>query len=149
MSSDTPACDSKNIFKFSFHQFDSSSYIWQNVDKLTIYIWKIGRMTNQFTKAVKVEGMCFDFDAWQNDKNKNNSAINFIWVSNTWQIKLSFQASASVEWRDALCTICITYSLLHAGFLRGLFFGPENEDNTFLQNIDWLWTEYVTLYPRK
>jgi hypothetical protein len=33
--------------------------------------------------------------------------------------------------------------LLHSGFLIGLFFDPEDGDDMFLRNIDWLSTDYM------
>jgi hypothetical protein len=36
----------------------------------------------------------------------------------------------------------------HAGFLLGLFFGPEDGSYMFLQNVIWLSTVYTALYPR-
>jgi hypothetical protein len=35
--------------------------------------------------------------------------------------------------------------LLHAGFLHGLFYDPEDEDN----NICWLSMEYKALFPKR
>jgi hypothetical protein len=39
--------------------------------------------------------------------------------------------------------------LLHAGFLLGLFFNPEDRCNTFLQNAVRLSMDYETSYPRR
>jgi hypothetical protein len=39
--------------------------------------------------------------------------------------------------------------LLHAGFLLGLLYSPEDEGNMFLQNIGWLSMDYMALYPRR
>jgi hypothetical protein len=33
--------------------------------------------------------------------------------------------------------------------LLGLFFDPEDGGNMFLQNVDWLLTDYTALYPRR
>jgi hypothetical protein len=38
---------------------------------------------------------------------------------------------------------------LHAGFLRVLFFDPEDVGEIFLQNVGWLSTDYTALYPRR
>jgi hypothetical protein len=39
--------------------------------------------------------------------------------------------------------------VLHAGFLLGLFFDPENRGDMFLRNVCWLSTDYMALYPRR
>jgi hypothetical protein len=39
--------------------------------------------------------------------------------------------------------------VLHAGFLLGLFFDPEDRGNVFLQNVCWFSTDYMALYPRR
>jgi hypothetical protein len=39
--------------------------------------------------------------------------------------------------------------LLHAGFLLGLLFDPENRDDMFLRNVGWLSTVYTALHPRR
>jgi hypothetical protein len=39
--------------------------------------------------------------------------------------------------------------LINAGFLFGLVFNPEYGGDTFLQNVRWLSTDYMPLYPRK
>jgi hypothetical protein len=41
------------------------------------------------------------------------------------------------------------YSLFHADFLFRPFIYPEDGGDIFLQNIDWLSTEYMVLYPRR
>jgi hypothetical protein len=38
---------------------------------------------------------------------------------------------------------------MHAGFLLGLFFGPENTSDKFLQNVGWLSANYTVLYPKR
>jgi hypothetical protein len=44
---------------------------------------------------------------------------------------------SSVFWDITLCSPLKEYAccLLHAGFLRGLFFDPEDGDYVFFQNI--------------
>jgi hypothetical protein len=37
----------------------------------------------------------------------------------------------------------------HVGFLLRLPFYPEDEDDIFLRNVSWHWTDYTALYPRK
>jgi hypothetical protein len=37
--------------------------------------------------------------------------------------------------------------LFHAGLLLGLLFCPEDEDGMLLQNVSWLSTDYMALYP--
>jgi hypothetical protein len=39
--------------------------------------------------------------------------------------------------------------LLHAGFLLGLFFEPEDGGAMFLRNLGWLSVDYTALYPRR
>jgi hypothetical protein len=39
--------------------------------------------------------------------------------------------------------------LLHAGFLLGPFFEPEDGSGIFLRNIDCFSTDYMALYSRK
>jgi hypothetical protein len=39
--------------------------------------------------------------------------------------------------------------LFHAGFLLGLFFGPEDEGDMFLRNVGQILTDYTALYPRR
>lgn len=39
--------------------------------------------------------------------------------------------------------------LLHADILLGLFFNPENGDDTFFWNVNWLSMDYTILYPRR
>jgi hypothetical protein len=41
------------------------------------------------------------------------------------------------------------YYLLHAGFLSGLLFDPEDGGDIFLRNVGWLSTDYMALYPRR
>jgi hypothetical protein len=38
---------------------------------------------------------------------------------------------------------------LHAGFLLGLFFDPEDGDDMFLRNFRRLSADYTALYPRR
>jgi hypothetical protein len=49
------------------------------------------------------------------------------------------------KFRQADCSAC---HLLHAGFLNGIVFDPEDGGNMFLRNVSWLWTDYTTLYAR-
>jgi hypothetical protein len=39
--------------------------------------------------------------------------------------------------------------LIHAGFLLGLFFDPEDGGDMFLLNIGSLSIDYTALYPRR
>jgi hypothetical protein len=39
--------------------------------------------------------------------------------------------------------------MLHAGFLLGLFFHPEDGGNLLLQNIGWLSVDYMELCPKR
>jgi hypothetical protein len=48
-----------------------------------------------------------------------------------------------VVWRKASSSFCY---LIHAGFLLGLIFAPEDGGYMFLRNISWLSTDYVALY---
>jgi hypothetical protein len=41
------------------------------------------------------------------------------------------------------------YYLLHAGFLRALFFDREDGGNMFLGNVSLFSTDYTALYPRR
>jgi hypothetical protein len=41
------------------------------------------------------------------------------------------------------------FYLLHAGFLLGIFFDPEDGCAMFLSNTDQLSTDYTVLYPRR
>jgi hypothetical protein len=46
---------------------------------------------------------------------------------------------------------CLTgrnFCLLHACFLLGLFFGPEDGGDMFLRNVDWFSTAYTALHSR-
>jgi hypothetical protein len=38
--------------------------------------------------------------------------------------------------------------LLHAGFVLGLFFDPE-DGGMFLGNVDWFSMDYKALYPKR
>lgn len=40
------------------------------------------------------------------------------------------------------------YSLLNARFLCSLFFNDEDGCDKFVQNVDWLLTDYMVVYPR-
>jgi hypothetical protein len=40
------------------------------------------------------------------------------------------------------------FYLLHANFLLGLFFDPEDQDYMFLRNVGWLSTDYKALEDR-
>jgi hypothetical protein len=44
---------------------------------------------------------------------------------------------------------CSAYYLFHSTFLLALFFNPEDGDDMFLQNVGWLSTAYMVLYPRR
>jgi hypothetical protein len=37
--------------------------------------------------------------------------------------------------------------MFHAGFLIGLFFDAENEEDMFFQNVDSLSKDYTALFP--
>jgi hypothetical protein len=39
--------------------------------------------------------------------------------------------------------------MLHAGFLLGLFFDPEDGSDMFLRKVGRLSTDYMTLYSRR
>jgi hypothetical protein len=39
--------------------------------------------------------------------------------------------------------------LLHTGFLRGLFFDPEDGGDMYLRNVGGISTGYAALYPRR
>jgi hypothetical protein len=39
--------------------------------------------------------------------------------------------------------------VLHAGFLLGLLFNPEDGGDMFLPDVGWLSTDYTALYPRR
>jgi hypothetical protein len=41
------------------------------------------------------------------------------------------------------------YCLLHAGFLLGLLFDPEDEGEMFLRKLGLFSTDYTALYPRR
>jgi hypothetical protein len=41
------------------------------------------------------------------------------------------------------------WCLLHADFLLGSLFNPENGGNVFLQNVSWLSRDYKALCPRR
>jgi hypothetical protein len=53
---------------------------------------------------------------------------------------LSSESSAKQYIGSACC-------LLHAGFLLGLFFDPEDGGNMFFQNVGRLSPDYTALYP--
>jgi hypothetical protein len=40
------------------------------------------------------------------------------------------------------------YCLLHAGFLLGILFNPEDGGDMFFRNVGWLSTDYIAIYPR-
>jgi hypothetical protein len=44
-----------------------------------------------------------------------------------------------------ICTFCY---LLHACFLLGLFFGPEDGGDIFFRNVNGLLMDYTALYSR-
>jgi hypothetical protein len=57
-----------------------------------------------------------------------------------------------VLWVITLCSLLkdiFACYLLHAGFLLGLFFDPEDGGRMFLQNIYQLSMHYKTFYPRR
>jgi hypothetical protein len=39
--------------------------------------------------------------------------------------------------------------MVQAGYLRGLFFGPEDGGDIFLRDVDRLQTDYNALYPKR
>jgi hypothetical protein len=39
--------------------------------------------------------------------------------------------------------------MLHAGFLPGLLFDPEDGGDMFVRNVSWLETDYTVLNPRR
>jgi hypothetical protein len=43
----------------------------------------------------------------------------------------------------------MTATCLHAGFLLGLFFHPEDEGDMFIRNVGWLSTDYTALCQRR
>jgi hypothetical protein len=44
---------------------------------------------------------------------------------------------------------CSACCLLHAAFLFGLLFNPEDGGDMLLQNASWIAPEYTTLHSRK
>jgi hypothetical protein len=40
------------------------------------------------------------------------------------------------------------YCLLHASFLLGILFNPEDGGDMFLRNVGWFSTDYIAIYPR-
>jgi hypothetical protein len=45
---------------------------------------------------------------------------------------------------DSLLATCV-----HAGFLLGLFFDPEDGSDMFLRNVGWLSTDCKAFFPQK
>jgi hypothetical protein len=41
------------------------------------------------------------------------------------------------------------YCLVHADFMHGLLFDPEDGDDIVLRSVGWLLLDYTALYPRR
>jgi hypothetical protein len=54
---------------------------------------------------------------------------------------IGFEVVRAVVMKSPAC------HLLHAGFLPGPFFNPEDGDHMFLQNVSLLSVGYTVLYP--
>jgi hypothetical protein len=79
--------------------------------------------------------------------------FNNIWwrLQSSWDMRFSQRwlrrvVSSGIWRRVVRCSACC---LLHAGFLLGLLYSPEDRGDVFLPNIGWLSTDYSALYPRR
>jgi hypothetical protein len=61
---------------------------------------------------------------------------------------LKYDTMYSVERQQTFETNSYCY-LLHAGFLLGFFFNPEDKGDKFLQNVGIISMDYMTLYLRR
>jgi hypothetical protein len=87
----------------------------------------------------------------------------------TWQYLVGFEVLTAVMMKSSIFWDITLYSslkiswhfggtyhlhlqacyLLHAGFLLGLFFSPQDEGNMFHWNSSWLSADNMTLYSRR
>jgi hypothetical protein len=65
-----------------------------------------------------------------------------------WLCYAGFVVLIAVVMNSSLFWSAVCY-LLHAGFLLGLYFDPENGGNMFLRNVGCLSTDCTALYPRR
>jgi hypothetical protein len=61
------------------------------------------------------------------------------------RLRKTIRASDRVNWIYRRFACC----LLHAGFLLGLLFYPEDGGDMFLRNVGRLSANYTALYPRR
>jgi hypothetical protein len=73
-----------------------------------------------------------------------------MWLSTFWDITppspLKFNRVSEEEFAIIFRVVCYH---LHAGFLLGILFDPEDGDDMFLRIFSSMSTNYMVLYPRR
>jgi hypothetical protein len=99
--------------------------------------------------------MDLKFDLFRKEENSNEilngirrkEEIMLIAVK-TLMLRRNYRFQNMLTWNRKECIKSSACYLLHAEFLRGLFFHPEDGGDMFLRNVCCLAMEYTALCPR-